>query len=360
MFHNQISTIELELSTKCNARCPQCPRNFYGGAKWPTLPDNDLSLSWIKEKIPSDVLQSVDEVKLCGTYGEPIFNKDIIEIIKYLKKFNITIVLNTNGGVRNKNFWQQLASILTYDDKVYFAIDGMHDTHQLHRINVNLDTVIRNIRYFTEAQGNAAVTMCIFEHNQHQVKQVEDLCTELGVKDFSVKSTSRFITKDYQKTDHLDVLDITGAYSHTIKPTTLEPYVNDGYNTFEDLTYTNGCIDCTSKRNGWVSIGADGFVMPCGFLLDRFYGYEAEKSNDRQRLFDLMTSAGGSEKANLNYTRFEDIVFSDSGWFQHIEKSWQQSHKVLQRCYTLCNKKSTIMSQTNKFLKETWTGVSPF
>ena len=338
MFHNQISTIELELSTKCNARCPQCPRNFYGGAKWPTLPDNDLSLSWIKEKIPSDVLQSVDEVKLCGTYGEPIFNKDIIEIIKYLKKFNITIVLNTNGGVRNKNFWQQLASILTHDDKVYFAIDGMHDTHQLHRINVNLDTVIRNIRYFTEAQGNAAVTMCIFEHNQHQVKQVEDLCTELGVKDFSVKSTSRFITKDYQKTDHLDVLD----------------------NTFEDLTYTNGCIDCTSKRNGWVSIGADGFVMPCGFLLDRFYGYEAEKSNDRQRLFDLMTSAGGSEKANLNYTRFEDIVFSDSGWFQHIEKSWQQSHTVLQRCYTLCNKKSTIMSQTNKCLKETWTGVSPF
>lgn len=360
LFHEQINTIELELSSKCNARCPQCPRNYYGGSKWPSLPDNELSLSWIKEKIPSEVLQNVDEVKLCGTYGEPVFNTDILEIIQYLKTFDITIVLNTNGGVRNANFWQRLGRILNNKDKVYFAIDGLHDTHHLHRINVNLNTVVKNIQNYIAAGGNAAVTMCIFEHNQHQVSEVENLCTTLGVKDFSVKSTSRFITKDYKKTDYLDVLDITGEYSHTIRPTTLEQYVNEGYDNFKTFTYKKGCIDCTSKRNGWVSVGADGYVMPCGFLLDRFYGYEAEKSFDRQKLFDLMNLSGGSEKANLNHTNFTDIVFSETGWFSILESSWQDGDRALQRCYTLCNKDNNIMLETNKFLKDTWSGVSPF
>ena len=358
MFTSEkIKSIELEVTTSCNARCPQCARNFFGGYKWPTVPDVKLSLKWIKEKIPAHVIAGCDYIRLCGTYGEPIAHPDFLRIVSYLKSLDVPLVINTNGGLKTPHFWTQLARILTDKDKVYFGIDGMADTHALHRINVSFEKVVSNLKTFCDAGGNAIVSFLIFEHNEHQVNDVKKLAFECGASDFAVKSTSRFISKDYRHINELDVVDLTGKHiTHTIRPTQVPQYKNNGYHVYENLDMDAKHIRCFSQRTTSISIGADGYLMPCPWLNDRLYGFEAEKSPDRKKMFDMMGEIGGQEKANLNYTSFEEIVWSPDGWFNKIKESWNSTADALHRCKSQCHKDNILLKEANKHLSNSWTG----
>ena len=59
MFYDKITQIEFELTTRCNASCPQCIRNYYGGKTWHTLPIVDLGLDWIREKFTEKTLSEL-------------------------------------------------------------------------------------------------------------------------------------------------------------------------------------------------------------------------------------------------------------------------------------------------------------
>lgn len=356
-FKDSIRSIEFELTTDCNARCPQCARNYFGGYKWPTVPDKRLELKWIKDKIPSYVYDNLDYIRLCGTYGDPLAHPDILRIITFFKEQNVPLVINTNGALRNANFYTKLASILDQTDKVYFGIDGLEDTHALHRIGTDFNRVKRNLIAFNKAGGVSIVSFLIFEHNEHQVNDVKKLAFDCGANDFAVKSTSRFISKDYRHINELDVFDITGKnITHTIRPTQVPQYKNNGYHVYENLDMDAKHIRCFSQRTTSISIGADGYLMPCPWLNDRLYGFEAEKSPDRKKMFDMMGEIGGQEKANLNYTSFDDIVWSNNGWFNKIKESWNSTADALHRCKSQCHKDNILLNEANKYLSKSWTG----
>jgi len=60
---SDIKNIELEITTKCNARCPQCVRNYYGSTTWDTLPITDMSLDDFKKNMPMDIWKTLKHVK---------------------------------------------------------------------------------------------------------------------------------------------------------------------------------------------------------------------------------------------------------------------------------------------------------
>ena len=327
---DNIKSIEFELTTDCNARCPQCARNYFGGYKWPTVPDTKLDLRWIKDKIPNWVYDRLDYIRLCGTYGDPVAHPDLLRIVEFFKERKVPLVINTNGGLKTSRFWTNLAHLLTDEDKVYFGIDGLEDTHDKHRINVSFNRVTNNLKAFNQAGGKSIVSFLIFEHNEHQVNDVKKLAFDLGASDFAVKSTSRFLSKDYRQIDELEVYDITGKnITHTIRPTKVPKYKNNGYHVYENLDLDAKHIRCFSKRTNSISIGADGYLMPCPWLNDRLYGYEAEKSPDRKKMFDMMGEIGGQRKANLNHTPFEEIVWGEEGWFSKVFASQQDTGEAL-------------------------------
>lgn len=352
-----IKSIEFELTTDCNARCPQCARNYFGGYKWPTVPDVKLDLKWIKDKIPTEVLPHLDYIRLCGTYGDPLAHPDLLNIVQYFKQFNVPLVINTNGGLKTANYFTKLAKLLTSKDKVYFGLDGLADTHALHRINTKFEKVITNLKAFSQAGGTSIVSFLIFEHNEHQVNDVKKLAYECGASDFAVKSTSRFLSKDYRQVDELEVYDITGkTITHTIRPTQSPKYKNNGYSVYENLEMDAKHISCFSKRTQSISVGADGYLMPCPWLNDRLYGYEAEKSADRKKMFDMMGQVGGWKKANLNHTSFNEIIFNKEGWFHKIQDSWNNTETALYRCKSQCHKNNILLAEANKNLSKSWSG----
>ena len=363
MLLDKISQIEIELTTRCNASCPQCVRNYFGSYTWPTLPIVDMDIEWLKETIPTDTWKQVEHVKFCGTYGDPCMHKDLLDIIKWVKDNSTAVItINTNGGIRSKTWWQKLAGILDTDkDKVFFGLDGLEDTNHLHRIGVNYSKVIENLTAFNRAGGHSVWSYLIFEHNQHQVDQARELSKILGCRNFAVKSTSRFVNKSHELINRTPVLDDKGNTVYFIKPPTLSKYKNIGYDDFKItssqhngyLNYLmNTTIDCKAKKQYNIYISAEGDVFPCGWLSDRMYGFEPESHVDYQTIMDIIESIGGKNKINLHHTDFNDIVFGE--WFQAIEDSWKTNS--ITRCAHMCGNESTLIKNANFETIKVWSG----
>lgn len=366
MLINKITQIELEITTKCNASCPQCIRNYFGSYTWPTLPIIDMDINWIQNTIPQEVWRTLEHVKLCGTYGDPCMHKQLLELIRLIRNVSgAAITINTNGGIRSKSWWKKLAGVLDADkDKVFFGIDGLEDTNHLHRIGVSYKKVIENLTAFNQAGGHSIWSYLVFEHNQHEVEQARELSKKLGCRNFAAKSTSRFVNKSHKLINQTPVLDKKGNTIYFIKPPTLPKYRNQGYDDFIStdklhngyLNYLEAAvIDCKAKKQYTIYISAEGDIFPCGWLSDRIYGFESESHPDNKTLLDIIESIGGRSKINLHHTSLNDIVFGE--WFEAIENSWKTNK--IHRCAHMCGHESTLIKNANFETQKIWSGTSP-
>jgi MoaA/NifB/PqqE/SkfB family radical SAM enzyme len=331
-----VNVIELEITSKCNAACPQCIRNFYGGPKWPTVPLVSLKLDFLKDRL-SDLLSETNVLHLCGTYGDPCVHNQFIDIIRWAKTFkNLKLRINTNGGMK-KSYWAELAHLLGPDDRVIFGIDGLEDTNHLYRRNVEWDVLMKNAKQFIDAGGKAIWQFIVFEHNQHQVDQASELSKSMGFIEFYIKKTIRFVDKRYIKIEQTPVVDKNKIYF--IKPPTDERYLNPGYASVQDIDFLKEEITCMAKVYNNIYIGSDGYVFPCAWIHDRLYGYEPESAVDIQRIETLFELAGGREKANIYHTPIKDIIYGK--WFEVMENSWVNEHR-LERCARQCGKSNKL------------------
>ena len=343
-----VEFLELEITTNCNASCPQCTRNFYGGPKWPTLPLTSVNLDWLKEKLPIEFLTQLKVIRFCGTYGDPCVHPDMLNIVQWLKSVTAAdIVINTNGGIRNVAWWAELANILTgNNDRVVFGIDGLEDTNHLYRRGVKWSKLMQNVTAFNSAGGKSVWQFLPFKHNQHQVDAAKQLASEMGFTDFLLKRTTRFVDKKHELTNKTTVVD--GKKIYFIEPPTDPSLINPGYINFNKENYSTVPIECTAKKFAMIYIGADGYVFPCGFLADRLYGFEAEQHKDYYGLQHLFAEAGGPNAANLNYTSLVEIL--DGPWFNTLESSWTNSNR-LERCAHQCGKHGGPVEKTFSYIK---------
>ena len=195
MFNHDIKILHLEPTTVCNAACPQCSRentNLYNN----NVNQSELSLSQCRELFSVDFIKKLDKLYMCGDFGDPTANTNIIEIFKYFRQCNpsITLGMNTNGSIQNTAWWHKIGNIFSNPkDYVVFSIDGLEDTNHLYRRNVSWHKVIENASEFIKAGGSAHWDMLVFNHNQHQVDDAIELAKNLGFKWFRSKVSKRFI-----------------------------------------------------------------------------------------------------------------------------------------------------------------------
>jgi MoaA/NifB/PqqE/SkfB family radical SAM enzyme len=362
-MYDRITQLEIELTSRCNAACPQCSRNYYGGKTWPTLPIKDLSLSFIKKSLAS-IIVDIEHVRLCGTYGDPCVHPRLIEIVQWLvESSNAAITINTNGGMRKPEWWQRLAQVLSQRGKIYFGIDGLSDTHALYRRNTDFERVILNAQAFNRAGGQSVWSFLVFEHNQHQVELARQMSQHYGFADFVVKSTSRFVNKAHELIDQQPVVDRQGKTIYWLRPTTDLAYKNQGYENVSHIIAHHGSyqnylkqvnISCKAKNTGLVTISSEGLIFPCGWLADRLYGYEVEQPHsDRQQFLDLIDQHGGLAAIDLHHQSFDDIV--NGAVFAAIQCSWTADNR-LTRCANQCGTQNTLLSTANKELQKVWSG----
>jgi MoaA/NifB/PqqE/SkfB family radical SAM enzyme len=307
---NQIKDVHLELTTKCQARCPMCPRRINGGVLNPLMTLTEIDLDTFKKWFSKDFIQQLDSLFMCGNLGDPIIAKDCLEILEYIKTVNPTIRLSmhTNGSARTTEFWKALANI---DVRVVFGIDGLSDTHSVYRIATDFDKIIENANAFIQAGGYAEWHMLVFKHNEHQIEQCRNLSQELGFKSFQVKHTTRFTDVKFP------VLDDSGKTIYNLYPSSKTEEMLPQILTYaRDLPKSqvvdNCTINCKAIKWKQIYVSATGNVGPCCWM---DFKDKLHKQNTR---IDYMDKIG--EFPNLAEQSLEEIF--ESGYFDKISKTW--------------------------------------
>jgi sulfatase maturation enzyme AslB (radical SAM superfamily) len=108
--------------------------------------------------------------------------------------------MNTNGGLQSTLWWHQLGRIFDQpQDYVVFSIDGLEDTNQVYRKNVNWSKLMANAEAYIAAGGSAHWDMLVYRHNEHQLDACEQLARDMGFSWFRAKVSRRGFTDRLQQ-----------------------------------------------------------------------------------------------------------------------------------------------------------------
>ena len=158
MFNfSQLSSVHIEISNRCQASCPMCPRNIHGGIDNPLIKNADWTLEEFKQVFNLETLNQLTKINFCGTFGDPMMNNDFIGMCSYIKDTapHIDLHIHTNGSARSAEWWKQLAQVMTSKHQVVFALDGLEDTQALYRVGTSWKKIIENEKAFMSAGGTA-------------------------------------------------------------------------------------------------------------------------------------------------------------------------------------------------------------
>jgi MoaA/NifB/PqqE/SkfB family radical SAM enzyme len=85
------TSFHIELTNACVARCPFCIRT-----KENTQYSSELYHEDIINFFTPELLKSTTDVTLCGTYGDPIYARDIVDIVHYFVSHDVKVHISTN------------------------------------------------------------------------------------------------------------------------------------------------------------------------------------------------------------------------------------------------------------------------
>lgn len=322
-----IKEIHIELTSKCQARCPMCPRRVNGGMLNPLINLTEVDIDTFKKWFSPEIIKQLRSFLFCGNLGDPIIAHDCLEILEYLKETNpdISLSMHTNGSARTTEWWTRVANTKTH---VVFGIDGLADTHHLYRISTDWNKIIENARAFIQAGGIAEWHMLAFKHNEHQIEECERLAKEIGFSNFSVKHTSRFTEPK------MHVIDDLGYTTHILYPT--QKSLDMIPKAKEAQCEKSPVIHCKAKKYSQIYISADGTVSPCCWL---DFSWILPRQTSR---IDYMDRIG--EFPNLNKQSLTEIF--ESGYFRKIESTW--NNDPLKECSKQCGKFDMLGVQFNE------------
>jgi sulfatase maturation enzyme AslB (radical SAM superfamily) len=367
MFNfNSLKEAHVEITNRCQAACPMCARNIHGGIENPELKVNDWTYEDFVHIFPLELVKQLTSFVFCGSFGDPILNKDLDKMCLYVKEHNpdASISIHTNGSLRKSEWWAQLINSLPRRHQVVFALDGLEDTHSLYRINTNFNKIINNAKAFIDAGGNATWHFIRFKHNEHQLDQCKALANELGFSDFITKNTRRFTNSNFK------VVDDTGNVTHLLEPTT------DNVIQFVDRKYLEKTypawsvstdINCMALNDASIYIDAHFTAMPCCIIASWLYtSYDTillEKNGlydesttvnimgakVKKQVFEIVEELGGFDAIDARTHGIQSII--DSSIWQRIwHDKWENSGSLT--CGLMCSSSSPFISLQQQIIND--------
>ena len=182
-------SFHIEPTSKCTLECPLCDRTwFYETFKKRNL--HEINIEHLVNFVGPNA-----KVSLCGNNGDPIYHSDFHNLCQKLKDNNCKIHITTNGSAKTKKWWRQLNEILDDDDQIQFSIDGLEDTNHLYRKNAKWKSIMNAIEVLKDRKFKMVWKFIVFKHNQHQIKEANELCAKLGFDQFRLEHSDRWLGK---------------------------------------------------------------------------------------------------------------------------------------------------------------------
>jgi MoaA/NifB/PqqE/SkfB family radical SAM enzyme len=384
--YKNILSLDLEVSSLCNAKCPVCNRRAGGGVKNRSFTETFVSLENIKDWFPEDFIAQLYGLSMCGNYGDPMTNPELIPILRYIKSINpdIHLRMNTNASGRDPQFWRDLGEIFKENGWVTFSVDGLEDTNWIYRRGTNWKKIISAMTNYVSTGAQSKWEFLVFQHNQHQIEEARQLSKELKITHFFSKIAMGFSgagdSDDFRES--INVFGNNGQFEYRIHPPTSEKYTNkqvaeyikqnnfvktnedDVYSQFEkskksvpifrntieyertiDLASPltehekslGECdIDCQAITASRIFISSEGLVFPCCYTGGKYY----EPDNKVSLPLKIFIDSYGKENISLGHNTLKDIIDGElftNGWIDTF-KDRNIRNKRLRICSEFCGK----------------------
>jgi len=360
MFNfKSINEYQLEITTYCNAACPQCPRNDLGQGVNPYMPLIHLDRDAIDAAFSVDHCRNLKQIFFCGSYGDPIMHPNFLDILQDFRNKNSTLWLyiHTNGGVHDESYWREIATIMNGYGQIDFGIDGLEDTLHLYRKNVKYNTVMRNARAYIQAGGRAQWNFIVFNHNQHQIESAKQLSKDYGFVSFLPRKTGRFY--DHQNETEFDTWPVMhkNKISYLLEPPTVEEWRNPSTQRIEFIKkdfkdfrsyLEQTAIKCDAALGNKVAINAEGLVLPCNFFNHNLYDARfhdtsklpgsnpASYVNGKNQIQEFVKKYKSELDLNCNSL---DNIFKSKFWTELVA-GWGTENRIME-CAMTCGEKFT-------------------
>lgn len=319
-----------EISSKCSLRCPRCPRNELPD----TLVTSELDLNFFKTNFTPEVLQNVSKVSFCGDDGDPIYAKDLLGVLDYLKTHNplMNILIVTNGSYKTPSWWQALGKILNHNDEIHWSVDGYDQySNNQYRVNSDWNSIVAGMK---ACKTNALKTWAAiyFKFNEHHIDTIKNLAQENNMDQLqftlSTKFGSFYNHYNQQNTDTLEptnknLISKTGRFQrHLFKFTdkkidyTHSLNVNiQKYNHTKTLEKDNIIPLCLIGTKG-LYINSQGQFIPCCWLGNRY----------DQKTYDVFMQDQFSVKKH----GLEKVL--NNNYWEEFFNNLQKNHQCREKC----------------------------
>ena len=260
-------SFHIEPTSKCTLECPLCDRTwFYETFKRRNL--HEINVDNIVKFVGAN-----SKVGLCGNNGDPIYHSNFLELIQKFKDNNCSLHIHTNGSAKTKAWWNKLKAMLTKDDRITFAIDGLEDTNHLYRKNAKWNSIMTAIDTLKDRPFKMTWQFIPFKHNQHQILEAGNLSKALGFDEFKLLQSDRWLGKKDLMPDR--------------------EYVDNYYKTQQEvLINPEFSVDMQPKclKNNLPSeslyVDAEGDFYPCCWIGTYRYRYKSVFS-PKQKQFNI-------------------------------------------------------------------------
>lgn len=308
--------IDIELTSFCNIKCKGCFRVLSNYSEQ-ILNKTFLDLDIIKEKFKKEMFPNIKIINFCGSVDEPTTHPQFFEIIRHFASWGCHINIATNGSLRSKQWWHDLAKLLPSSHRVTWGIDGSDELSEVYREGSNFKKVEENYRSFISAGGQAVWQFIVFEHNEHQLNEAKQKAKEEGFKDFKTIISHRKDTKTIKHKKESSTEKITDNE----KP----------------------CISCKYGNQKRIFVNHMGNVIPCCHLNSKMLEFSVS-NKVKDKFEEILEKNNYMNSINLLNVSLDEAI--NSSVWNNIKESWTDEVRI-PRCESVCAEK-----KRDKFIRE--------
>ena len=357
----------IEPTTKCNLNCKMCFRHT-----WFDEPICDLSLEeyrHVLETMPKSV-----ETIFFGGMGEPLFHKDILEMIRLAAETGAEVELLTNGtlltekmthGILDAGLTRLWISIddLETDSSINASSDGGTLDHSGHN---HSGLVLSNIRMLNKIRQKAlssislGITFVAMKSNVHQLAKLPFFIAQHLVDEVNVSNISPTDEASQNELLYTGLVNMyTGPGKGSVLPTVRLPFFDmnipeaaDGIRSlmrkqnfnlyFNDQPVLRKTGYCKFVREGMTFVRADGKVCPCMALLHNGYTY---MHNIRRKISHCsfgnvkaqpLAEIWSSKEYKTFRRKFDEFDFASCLYCGHCELFEENQEDCIGNSYPAC------------------------
>lgn len=175
----------IEVTNRCNLLCETCPRTFFEREPLRTLTLDEFIT--IAEQFPQ-----MQRALLHGI-GEPLLNRKLPQIIRYLKGKDVEVIINSNGTLLSPTWQEDL--VFSGLDEYRCSIDGARDetyarirgANLLPKLTKGLEGLVRTKKQLGSTTPRISIWCVATRENLEELPELLHLAARLGVTEVYVQ-----------------------------------------------------------------------------------------------------------------------------------------------------------------------------